>query len=71
MAGIFDKINAALTGHTTSGLDKAMQDHADKMHPVGAGAGVQQTNGPKIATKTLRKRADGSLILPMDSDYKP
>lgn len=34
MAGVFDKVNAALNGHTTSGLDAAMQAHADREHPV-------------------------------------
>jgi hypothetical protein len=61
MAGVFDKINGALSGKapapsapatktgnadfsdlrrgmgtpgTTSGLDAAMQQHADKLHPV-------------------------------------
>lgn len=34
MAGVFDKVNAALNGHTTSGMDAAMQAHADKLHPV-------------------------------------
>lgn len=48
-------VTKALTpnnGHTTSGLDAAMQAHADKVHP-------------------LLKRSDGSLILPLDQDYKP
>ena len=34
MAGPFDKITAALQGHTTSGLDSAMQAQADQLHPV-------------------------------------
>jgi hypothetical protein len=67
MAGVFDRINAALTGKTagtTSGLDAAMQAHADKMHPV---AGAQQTNSKPAPTRT---RKDGSLILMGDSDYR-
>lgn len=44
--GPFDKIAAALSGkadqgglnngHTTSGMDAAMQAHADQQHPVGS-----------------------------------
>lgn len=34
-ASIKAKARAKLgDGHTTSGLDKAMQDHADKIHPA-------------------------------------
>lgn len=34
MPDVFATISGALSGHTTSGLDQAMQDHADKLHPV-------------------------------------
>ncbi len=68
MAGVFDTIANALNGHTTSGMDAAMQAQANKLHPVGGG--VQQRES-KTATSSLRKRADGSLILPNDGDYKP
>lgn len=35
-ASIKAKARAKLgDGHTTSGMDRAMQDHADKMHPKG------------------------------------
>jgi hypothetical protein len=71
--GVFDQINNALAGkkpapstgdgHTTSGMDRAMQAHADKLHPV---AGAQQGNSKPQATHT---RKDGSLILMGDSDY--
>lgn len=53
-----NKINAAVggknDGHTTSGMDAAMQAHADQQHPV------------NVPTKT---RKDGSLVLMGDSDY--
>jgi hypothetical protein len=48
-------VTKALAGHTTSGLDAAMQQHADQVHPV----------------KPLQKRADGTPIYPLDQDYKP
>lgn len=71
MAGIFDKISAALSpaqgdGHTTSGIDSAMQAQANKLHPTGSGAGVQQKTSAPVATKF---RKDGSVILMGDSDY--
>lgn len=69
--GVFDTIANALNGHTTSGLDAAMQAHADKLHPVNSGAGQAQRDSGKVATSSLKKRADGSLILPNDGDYKP
>lgn len=72
--GIFDPIVAALSdkkpaandGHTTSGLDAAMQAHADKLHPVNSsGAGVQQKDsGPGKITRNK----DGSLHFPFDGD---
>lgn len=72
MAGIFDKIGDALsgkpavaTGNATSGLDTAMAAHADKLHPVGAGGGVAQANGP--AGKITRNK-DGSLHFPLDGN---
>jgi hypothetical protein len=75
----FSAISKALTGgsvpaakndgHTTSGLDAAMQAQADKLHPTGGGA--QQGNSAKVATSSLKRRVDGSMILPMDGDYKP
>jgi len=71
MAGVFDTIANVLNGHTTSGLDSAMRAQADKLHPVGSGAGVQQKDSGKVATSSLKKRPDGSLILPNDGDYKP
>lgn len=30
------KLSSAMDGHTTSGLDRAMQSHADQEHPVGS-----------------------------------
>lgn len=54
------KIPAAMSGATagtTSGMDAAMQAHADKMHPV--------TSGPTV----FKKRSDGTPIYPNDSDY--
>lgn len=33
--GDFVRPNSMTAGHVTSGLDQAMRDHADKMHPVG------------------------------------
>lgn len=33
-AAIKSKARAKLGGHTTSGMDHAMQKHADAMHPV-------------------------------------
>ncbi len=41
-------------GHTTSGMDKAMQDHADKMHPVGGAVDPGQ----------LTRNPDGSISFP-------
>jgi hypothetical protein len=73
MAGVFDTIAGALSGkatgdgHTTSGLDRAMQAHADSVHPVGAGAGVQQ--GPAGSPKITRC-ADGSIRYPLDGPCK-
>lgn len=71
MAGVFDTIAGALAGKPTgvSGIDTAMSAHADKLHPVGGG--VAQSNPGKTSTNSLRKRPDGSLILPNDGDYKP
>ena len=40
-------------GHTTSGMDAAMQDHADKVHPVGSVDSSQLTRNP-----------DGSISFP-------
>lgn len=40
-------------GHTTSGIDSAMQAHANKEHPVGNG---------------ITRRKDGSLRFPLDGD---
>ena len=73
MSGLGDKIRGAITslvppanpiskalsgdGHTTSGMDRAMQQHADKLHPAPGRAG------------TVRKRADGSVVLMGDADY--
>ena len=47
-------LNGANDGHTTSGMDKAMQDHADKMHPVGGAVDPGQ----------LTRNPDGSISFP-------
>lgn len=49
-------INKALGGTTgtTSGMDKAMQDHADQQHPV---------------PSRVRRRPGGGVYLPGDADY--
>ena len=41
-------------GHTTSGLDQAMQDHADKVHPVGGAVDPSQ----------ITRNPDGSVSFP-------
>lgn len=65
VAALSDKKPVANDGHTTSGLDRAMQAHADKMHPVGgnASAGVQQKDS---GAGKITRRPDGSLRFPMD-----
>jgi hypothetical protein len=66
MAGPFDKINSALTGkndgHTTSGMDAAMQKHADEIHPVN-GVGKSDQKFP-----TVVKKPPGGWALKLPSD---
>lgn len=68
MAGVFDKVNAALNGHTTSGLDAAMQSQADKLHPVGGSApDTKITTSTAQFTKPMVKPPGGwGLKLPSD-----
>lgn len=51
-----NKVNAALggnnDGHTTSGMDAAMQAHANKVHPVSG----------------ITRRKDGSIKYPLDDN---
>lgn len=64
MAGVFDKVNAALTAGTTSGLDAAMQAHADQKHPV---SNTKITNSDAKFAKPVVKPAGGyALKLPSD-----
>ena len=42
-------------GHTTSGMDLALQNHADKMHPV---------DRPAVDPSQLGRNPDGSVSFP-------
>lgn len=67
MAGVFDKINKALTPGTTSGLDAAMQAHADLQHPVSAPSTTKVTESDKTFSKPVVKPAGGyAFHLPSD-----
>lgn len=67
--GVFGKVTQALNdGHTTSGMDAAMQAHADKLHPVDSGnpdTKIQEST--KQFPKNTPKPAGGyALKLPSD-----
>jgi hypothetical protein len=53
VSGAMAKANGTLG--TTSGLDAAMQSHADDVHPV---------DRPAVDPSELRRGADGSVIFP-------
>lgn len=69
MAGPFDKITAALNGHTTSGMDAALSAHADEIHPVNrANPDTKITKSTDTFAKPIVKPAGGyALKLPGDS----
>ncbi len=50
-------------GHTTSGLDQAIQDHADRIHPTGSPGGDVESGGITGITPKP-KRNYGSAIEP-------
>lgn len=74
--GVFDKVNAALTGkadqgglrdgHTTSGMDAALQAHVNKIHPV-SDTKVTKSADPVPKYKPATAPAGGyALKLPGD-----
>ena len=67
--GVFGKVASTLAGHTTSGLDQAMQDQADKLHPVNApnpDTKIQESD-KKFPTNTPKPAGGWALKLPSDS----
>ena len=76
MSDPFAKISAALAGHTTSGLDAAMQAHADELHPVNPDTKmgssplgfVRPTAAPRAASPTNKPAPAAKPVMGGDWD---